>query len=634
MSFEIIDALIHNQHFAVEAGVGIGKSFGYLVPVLLYNKKMKKPVIVATSTIALQEQLWNDVHDVMPLLNTQPEVILAKGQTHYLCHKRANEYINMEDAVIPKELTDGIEQGFQERKQFSSSLPQSIWDKVNIQRFSMRNCGSCEKKCLYYAIRSQLRYTKGIVLCNQDFLTAHLRQLRRGQDGLINREADLIVVDEAHNLDDKVRSATTERVNQSKILGLIQSATKEIKSADRQNVYRETNEAQRRIRSFFDSLKAQMQQQISNSQQDMRYADRFFFDGSLESINLLKSMCSAIKSAALSIQVYASYDFNNRSTAASDELDEQSESLAELIEELDDYLLWIERKGSQAELVYCPKNTREITNRLYFNGSAHTILTSATLTNATDGSLEEQYAYFISNTGFPTDEHGCLSEPKPSPYPYDEHSMIYYCDDLPHPTREHEAFIEQGVKRLLDVLDISGGKALVLFTAKSDMEEVYSILSQMDLPYKVLMQQSGSSQDHVLNEFKENTNSVLLGTGAYWEGISIEGKSLSNVVIFRLPFPVPDPIIEYKASIAKDPLMDVRVPEMVIKLKQGIGRLIRNFTDTGIVCIIDRRLRDEPPERYHDVTWASLPIKNKTRSLDELRNFYESLPSRHDDVER
>lgn len=118
MSFEIVDALIHDQHFAVEAGVGIGKSFGYLVPVLLYNKKMKKPVIVATSTIALQEQLWDDVHDVMPLLNTDPEVILAKGQTHYLCHKRANEYLSMDGAVIPKELADGIEEGFQERKQF------------------------------------------------------------------------------------------------------------------------------------------------------------------------------------------------------------------------------------------------------------------------------------------------------------------------------------------------------------------------------------------------------------------------------------------------------------------------------------------------------------------------------------
>ena len=627
MSFEIVDALIHDQHFAVEAGVGIGKSFGYLVPVLLYNKKMKKPVIVATSTIALQEQLWDDVHDVMPLLNTDPEVILAKGQTHYLCHKRANEYLSMDGAVIPKELADGIEEGFQERKQFPPFLPQNIWDKVNIQRFSMRNCGPCEKKCLYYAIRSQLRYTDGIVLCNQDFLTAHLRQIRRGQDGLINRDADLIVVDEAHNLDDKVRSATTERINQGKILGLIKSATNEVKPSDRQNVYAEANEAQRAIRTFFDCLKAQVQQQINNAQQDMRYADRFFFDDSAESIDLLRSMVDATKNAALSIQIYASFEYHGRSTAASDDLDELTENLTEMIEELDDYLLWIERKGSQAELVYCPKNTREITKRLYFSGKARTILTSATLTNTTEGSLEDQYAYFISNTGFPTDEHGCLSEPKPSPYPYDEHSMIYYCDDLPHPTKEHEAFIEQGVQRLLEVLDISGGKALVLFTAKSDMEDVYSILSQKELPYKVLMQQSGSSQDQVLKEFRKNTNSVLLGTGAYWEGISIEGKRLSNVVIFRLPFPVPDPIINYKASIADDALMDVNVPEMVIKLKQGIGRLIRNFTDTGIVCIIDRRLRDEPAERYHDIAWSSLPIKNRTKSLDELRRFYEGLSS-------
>ena len=588
---------------------------------------MKKPVIVATSTIALQEQLWDDVHDVMPLLNTDPEVILAKGQTHYLCHKRANEYLSMDGAVIPKELADGIEEGFQERKQFPPFLPQNIWDKVNIQRFSMRNCGPCEKKCLYYAIRSQLRYTDGIVLCNQDFLTAHLRQIRRGQDGLINRDADLIVVDEAHNLDDKVRSATTERINQGKILGLIKSATNEVKPSDRQNVYAEANEAQRAIRTFFDCLKAQVQQQINNAQQDMRYADRFFFDDSAESIDLLRSMVDATKNAALSIQIYASFEYHGRSTAASDDLDELTESLTEMIEELDDYLLWIERKGSQAELVYCPKNTREITKRLYFSGKARTILTSATLTNTTEGSLEDQYAYFISNTGFPTDEHGCLSEPKPSPYPYDEHSMIYYCDDLPHPTKEHEAFIEQGVQRLLEVLDISGGKALVLFTAKSDMEDVYSILSQKELPYKVLMQQSGSSQDQVLKEFRENTNSVLLGTGAYWEGISIEGKSLSNVVIFRLPFPVPDPIINYKASIADDALMDVNVPEMVIKLKQGIGRLIRNFTDTGIVCIIDRRLRDEPAERYHDIAWSSLPIKNRTKSLDELRRFYEGLSS-------
>lgn len=203
--------------------------------------------------------------------------------------------------------------------------------------------------------------------------------------------------------------------------------------------------------------------------------------------------------------------------------------------------------------------------------------------------------------------------------------MIYFCDDLPHPTRDHEAFIEKGVERLIQVLNISQGKALVLFTAKTDMEEVYAALQSRNLPYKILIQQNGASQERVLQAFRNDVNSVLLGTGAYWEGISIEGKSLSNLVIFRLPFPVPDPIIEYKASIAKDAMMDVRVPEMIIKLKQGIGRLIRNFSDTGIVSIIDSRLRDTQPERYHDITWNSLPIHRRTTDLQEIEAFYISV---------
>lgn len=625
MSFDIVDALIHDQHIAVEAGVGIGKSFGYLVPILLYNQKMRKPVIVATSTIALQEQLWDDIQTVMKLLHLQAEVILAKGQTHYLCHKRADEYLNMADAVIPEELQNGLENEFQERKQFSSTLPHTIWNKVNVQRFSVRNCSNCEKKCLYYTIRSQIKRTDGIILCNQDFLTAHLLQIRGWQDGLINLKVDLIVVDESHNLEDKVRSATTERINQGMLLGLIDSAIKEVKTVDKQNLYGDVEDVKKTIREFFDCLKAQMQEQINHSRRDMKYANRFSFYGDEDSRALLKTMIESIKSVAQSIQIYINFDYSNRSTATSDELDSLSESLTEMIEKIDSYLFWIERNGNNAELVYCPKNTSQIINRLYFSGKEKIVLTSATMTNANNGELLNQYSYFICNTGFPTDERGCLSEPKPSPYPYNEHSMIYYCDDLPHPTKEHEAFIEQGVLRLLEVLKISDGKALVLFTAKTDMEEVYTILSKLNLPYKILMQQPGSSQDKILNEFREDTNSVLLGTGAYWEGISIEGKSLSNVVIFRLPFPVPDPIIEYKESIAQDALMDVRVPDMIIKLKQGIGRLIRNFNDTGIVCIIDPRLRDAQPARYYDIVWNSLPIKNKTNSLEELKEFFDGL---------
>ena len=114
-SFEIVDALRNDQHFAIEAGVGIGKSFGYLVPVLLYSKRMNKPVIIATSTIALQEQLWRDVHAVMPLLGLNRGVILAKGQTHYLCNKRADEYMCDPKADPPDALKEGIQQGYEER---------------------------------------------------------------------------------------------------------------------------------------------------------------------------------------------------------------------------------------------------------------------------------------------------------------------------------------------------------------------------------------------------------------------------------------------------------------------------------------------------------------------------------------
>lgn len=252
-------------------------------------------------------------------------------------------------------------------------------------------------------------------------------------------------------------------------------------------------------------------------------------------------------------------------------------------------------------------------------------MTSATLTNSSNGDVIEQYSYFINNIGFPLDNTGYLSEPKQSPFNYNQNTLLYYCSDLPHPTKERDKFLVEGTHRLIKLLNISNGKALVLFTAKTDLEEVYKILSQSDLPFNVLTQQKNASQEKILEAFRNDTNSVLLGTGAYWEGINIEGVSLSNLIIFRLPFPVPDPIIEYKCSIVTNPLMDVRVPEMIIKLKQGIGRLIRSSTDKGIVSIIDPRLGDKSNVPYKDEIWNSIPIKNRTNSIERLSEFYNEI---------
>lgn len=628
MAFEILDALRREQHITVEAGVGIGKSFAYLVPLLLYNQKTGLPVAIATSTIALQEQLLKDVARLKPLLGVDPEVTLAKGQTHYICLQRAAAFFASRQGQPLSEMQAQIDGGCQDRRAFPTPVPGHIWDKINVVRYNRRTCFQCphREQCQYYALRCTLHVTDGVILCNQDLLTAHLFRMSRNQEGLLNSELQLIVVDEAHNLETKVRSATTERYGPRQLLGLINAATQSLRGEQREYVQAKATAASQAVHQLYDGLARQVEHQIAASRQDMKYAERFFFQDTERALEKLRALSTHLQNYSDAVQLYSSMDSRQHDgPSAADDLEAAAQAFSYLVSELDKRLIWLERKGTSTDLVFCPKNTRDIISRLYFRGGVQSIMTSATLTSAMDGELEDQYAYYLQNTGFPVGDTGILSEPKPSPFPYNEHALIYYCQDLPHPTREHDAFIRDGVERLVQLLQITHGKALVLFTAKTDMEEVYAALQARELPFQILIQQDGSSQERVLDAFQKDTDSVLLGTGSYWEGISIEGKALSHVVIFRLPFPVPDPIISYKASISKDPLMEVQVPEMIIKLKQGIGRLIRNFTDTGIVSIIDSRLRDDPPKRYHDVVWHALPIQNRTTELDTVRTFFEAI---------
>lgn len=579
-------------------------------------------IVIATSTIALQDQLMKDVRYLHEQLGIRLKLIYAKGQANYVCLNRAEEYLSKHRSAMAKKIAALIADGHQDRAEYPTDLPQEIWNQICITQYGP-GCHRCHRICQYRRMRKELRWTTGIILCNQDLLTVHLLRQSRGQTGIFCDQIEMLVIDEAHNLESKVRNAVTERLSQSSLLAMIDQSQAGIPATLSGQLQREVQDAGEAVRAFFQDLDAQVRRQIEQTVQDMRYADRFFFSGPLDK---LRVMVSALARLWDRTQVLSTYGPGQTQENASDGLGEVVDMLSRVLSGREENMLWIERKGRTTELVYCPRNVRDIIQELYFGGGVRTVMTSATLTNSNQGSLSNRYSYFIRNTGFPLDGRGCLSEPKPSPFPYDEHTMVYYCDDLPHPNQEHEAFLRQGTNRLVEILAITQGKALVLFTSKGDLDGVYEQLQQRNLPYKVLRQQAGSSQDQVLAEFKSNVNCVLLGTGAYWEGIDIKGKSLSSLVIFRLPFPVPDPIIEDKVSRAEDGLMDVRVPEMVIKLKQGVGRLIRSASDTGIVSIIDPRLRDIPPARYHDIVWSAIPIKNRTTSLETLRSFYDSLP--------
>ncbi len=392
MALEILDALKRNQHILVEAGVGIGKSYAYLVPLLLYNQAYRKPIVIATSTIALQEQLMGDIDYLKRQLRVSQNVIFVKGQTNYLCVKRTEEYLNNKNADMAEELSELLSKKCQDRADIKVSIPPHIWDQICVRYGRGRR--TCHHRCQYRDTRVLIRYTSEIVLCNQDFLTVHLLKEDRLNEGLLNPGTEVIVVDEAHNLENKVRSVTTERINQSSLEKMIEEALYDVGSDARPQVESYVQAAAKATSNFFQYLRGQVQRQITESPQNMKYADRFFFKKEdPKAISLLKQMTGTAKDLSEEIQLLALFGVRSSSTTIGpDGFHEWADRLTDVVETLDDYLLWIEKRGNLIEFVHCPRNTKEIISRLYFGGSARTILTSATLTNSSTGSLQEQYS--------------------------------------------------------------------------------------------------------------------------------------------------------------------------------------------------------------------------------------------------
>lgn len=314
------------------------------------------------------------------------------------------------------------------------------------------------------------------------------------------------------------------------------------------------------------------------------------------------------------------YDRRNDDESISD----ISVDIVEMFRELSkgtnsDLLFWIEKCNKNYIIVNCPKNINERTKNILFDDlSSIKVLTSATLN--TDFEEKNFYKYFMKSVGLYKDKKLFITPPIESAFDIENNTLLYYSNDIAHPQRNHSKYIEDITKRITDLVKITEGKSLILFTAKADMRQVYNNLIKEKLPYKILIQKDGASQIKTKEEFSQDINSILLSTGTFWEGIDIKGKSLSSVIIVRLPFPVSNPVIEYKASISNN-IMDVCLPEMLIKLKQGIGRLIRCDTDNGIISILDSRIGNLSKVSYKDIVFNSIRSKIKTNDLDIVKKF-------------
>ena len=603
MANDICKAIIEKRPLAIEAEVGIGKSFAYLVPALIQYFRERRQVIIATSTIALQEQLYKDAQTVLNMLGINVNIVLAKGMKNYICLKRIHSLrARNKTNTFYSQLWQNVWNGQQDKADIPLNITDEEWNKICINNSGKKTCQNCPytRSCKYNNMRTSLKYENAIVICNQNMLVSHLINKQYGK-GLFNSTASTYIIDEAHNIESIFRSAYTTSYCKKDILNVVKSHVRKTKNED---LLIHSEKIKIAFEELFRMLKEQIRSQKKKSNGNQT---AYFLDFNKE-----------IKTVIFEIRRLISL-INDQSNK---DIDAISEFLNEVSNGYYRNLVWIEKERN-IQLCVCQKEIRKNISRLLFSSNRATILTSATIADNELGTPEEKCGYFLQSINYPSS--GMVSEPKKSPYDYEHHTMLYCSTALPYPTMDNrKEYRAASISEIVKLLEVTNGKSLILFTSKEDMEYVYKKLSNMHLPYKILMQSKTSSQAYQLDKFKADTNSVILGTGTYWEGINIEGESLSQVIIYKLPFPVPDPIINYKMSLTENPIEEVAVPEMIIKLKQGVGRLIRSASDTGIVSILDPRVSIEKT-KYTDTTLNALSVKKRAESIEELHTFWNRI---------
>jgi len=620
MALDVVDAIHDRQILLIEAQVGIGKSYAYLIPLLTAIKSEDSfhGFIIATSTIALQEQLLNDVNKVAEMLNIGPiDVALAKGKNNYMCMSRLSEFLRESGSEKYQEILNKIvEAGGIDRGDFEE-IPDSIWHKINVKNCRVYSCphyGTCK----FVVQKEDYSKEKKVIITNQDLLAQHLKQ---GNSSTIFSETDMIVIDEAHNFEDKLRNAYVEAIDKRRVEGAIYHLYQSVSFND--EFYPRTEFFQN-LNDFFTKIRFSAKYIMKKNRVDIEdFSDcgriQFVCNRTMRQVilNLNQSILDAINEVKNRNQ---QNDVDTLDSRSLEILEGFRKILMDLLKGKNaENIYWanfLDHDGKYLQLMYSPRHLDEIASSIFGKTKAGIVLTSATL------DANDHYNYYSDSIGLnQVVGKSVLKEfPISSPYDYKENTILYCPDDIVNPNEEHELYLDQITEKIRNLIEVTKGRSLILFTSKKDMAYVYGRLQQDYLDYPLYIQQDGGNNQKLKEKFEENVDSCLLATGSFFEGIDIKGESLSSLIITRLPFPIVDPVVEEKASIYQDNFQKVYLPEMLLKLKQGTGRLIRSENDKGVVAILDSRFLLYN-ERYSNLLTDSLPFGEVTSNFDDVKSF-------------
>jgi len=652
---DILKALQGIKIAICEANVGIGKTHAYILATIvhkLFNNNFIKirnaypvtndfyksyknmPILISTSSITLQKAIVDDyipsISEIlmeMQLIEKPLSVIVRKGKEHYICDKRLDDYAY---GIDKKKYLDIYKRLIYLRTlQFSAIDLDEISEISSTVKNKICVSGNCSTLCAKYEVcryRKYLDYMKSyehdIQICNHNYLIADCFHRRADYNALLPNYSSL-VIDEAHKLIEVSQTMYQTRVCKKEFLKLktqISQLKLTISSAG-QHIEKCLNNLLKTVEKMFGDLQTSIPSEYLEFDEAVKLKTKIT-DKSLIYMNTIVLLISEI-SMILNVNTIKYKRQYNLLSYVTRQLRELKNKIR-IFQDSKNIIYWIELdEGQNTHFCAIPKDVNRQMYRDVWNRNVPMVLTSGTL------SVDKDFTYIMNKLGLDlVSKWKMISSIKHSQFNYMKNCFIYINNKLPFPDARNPQYISAIADEIYKLIYKTNGHTLILFTSYIIMGKVFEIVQSKIQenfnekncsinPNKLF--KSKKLVGNPIETFKESGNGVLFATGNCWEGIDISGDTLSSLVIVKLPFPMPDPLSEYERTLFNDDKLffeKVIIPQMVTKLKQGAGRLIRSESDTGVISILDSRMN-----KYKHKVLSALPECRVSENINDVEEF-------------